>query len=389
MEDRFQQSEFNIIPVSQVRFEHLPKSVFVTNFRFHYCPICSQKLNRNYTYALKVNENEAVQTVGAYCHRCDAFFGDEHYLLNRFANNHFNEDVSLHKQYYLSNYVQYIKLLKNCKSLLYQFYLSGKNELKVFSIVFDINDVDESNNVLPYYTKRARKLIRASTNRDSVVNLSHNEYLIQRVRKPNGWQKNKSVYKDVYTHVKEREIMDFEVPEYDISQPVYVYYGTTACETTHHIKDYRGILKYNEKTVELYCEYCYECQEFFLKYKNYEKLLNKYGFFPLRIEMLFDDFPNNYFNRKEKSLLNIYGYNVNILNGLTARKRQEILAFLMDFEIMSKNEISNHLQMLIDTNGKQYNNRYAVLKWEEDNEFVLNYRLQEHPEIIIESLHRG
>lgn len=389
MEDRFHQRELNIIPVSKVRFEHLPQSVFVTNFRFHYCPICSHKLNRNYSYALRVNEKDAVKTVGAYCHQCNVFFGDEHLILNEFANNSFNKNVSLHKQFFLRNYAQYIKRLNNCNSLLYQFYLSGKNGLKVFSIVTDTNEVDESQGIITYDFKRARKLIRAYANRESIVNINHNYYLIQRVRKPDDWQKNKTIYNELYSHVKEREVVDFEVPEYDISQPVYVYYGTTACERTHHIKDYRGILKYNEKTVELYCDYCYECQEFFMKYKNYEKLLNNYGFFPLRIEFLFDDFPNNSFNRREKSLLYLYGYSVNGANGLTDRKRQEILAFLMDFEIMSKNEILNHLQMLIDTNGKQYKNRFAVLKWEEDKQFVLNYKLQEHPSILIESLHRG
>ena len=56
---------------------------------------------------------------------------------------------------------------------------------------------------------------------------------------------------------------------------------------------------------------------------------------------------------------------------------------------MLKNKILNHLQMLIDTNGKQYKNRFAVLKWEEDKQFVLNYKLQKHPSILIESLHRG
>lgn len=389
IEEYLKENKLTLVSVSRVRFEYLPKTIYVTNYRIEFCPICSKPLNRNFTNALKISEDECVKINGCFCKNCDAFFGTDYSLLHYLANNSFNDDITFNKKYYLDNYAQYSRILKESQSLLYQFYLSGERGMEVFSVVTDLNEVDESKSIIPYDTRRARVLLRAFYQKTSNVRINRQPYMIQKIKKPSNWESRREIYQDACKHVKEREMMDFEAPDIDASQIVSIYNGATPCERKHHIYDYRGILTVDNESIELYCEYCYECQKYFIKYKNYEKLLSKYGFFPLKLNVLFEDFSNGFFNRRDKSPLRLYGYCVNEEQGLSRQQRQKILAHLIDMKIMTKYEISNHLQMLIETNGKQYKNRYAVKKWREDNEFVNNYRSREHPKVEIKALVKG
>ena len=67
---------------------------------------------------------------------------------------------------------------------------------------------------------------------------------------------------------------------------------------------------------------------------------------------------------------------------------QKILSFIIDYNILSKQQVCNYLELFIKTNGKSENNKRALMKWQEDKEFVLNYRLKEHPVVKIGKLER-
>ena len=73
---------------------------------------------------------------------------------------------------------------------------------------------------------------------------------------------------------------------------------------------------------------------------------------------------------KPVSILAKYGYNVS--SSLSASKRQAILKMIMDQNIMSWNQIIEHLQFLMNMHSG-LGHVHAVELWNEDYEFVLDY----------------
>ena len=83
-----------------------------------------------------------------------------------------------------------------------------------------------------------------------------------------------------------------------------------------------------------------------------------------------------------------YGYNVNQTEGLSATRRQKILAVLIDKSILGKNEIISYLDFFISQH--QYHEKFwlAISKWETDREFVINYRLGEYHQYGVNAIYR-
>ncbi|MCC8074005.1 MAG: hypothetical protein LIO62_07770, partial [Clostridiales bacterium] len=81
-----------------------------------------------------------------------------------------------------------------------------------------------------------------------------------------------------------------------------------------------------------------------------------------------------------ESILKIYGYAVNKNDNLSSSKRQELLAEIIDLDIMSASRISNFLKLLINKN-KRY--PIAQVKWKEDKKFVENYKANQQRFLIV------
>ena len=61
---------------------------------------------------------------------------------------------------------------------------------------------------------------------------------------------------------------------------------------------------------------------------------------------------------------------------------------MIDYGIMEHRKILNHIEMLIKTNGQAEKNEIALAKWENDKQFVLNYKLTEKPLVKIGRIER-
>lgn len=75
---------------------------------------------------------------------------------------------------------------------------------------------------------------------------------------------------------------------------------------------------------------------------------------------------------RSQSFLNAYGYNVNQAEGLSDSYRHELLAEVIDLELMTQSAISNFLSWCISTSSGRY--LAAESKWECDRRFVNGYR---------------
>lgn len=76
----------------------------------------------------------------------------------------------------------------------------------------------------------------------------------------------------------------------------------------------------------------------------------------------------------DQSILMAYGYNVSQSENLSTRYRRELLAEIMDLEILTAEEIIRYLNFFIahHQSDKDY---YARFKWAEDVQFVLGYKI--------------
>lgn len=74
----------------------------------------------------------------------------------------------------------------------------------------------------------------------------------------------------------------------------------------------------------------------------------------------------------EKSILNMFGYEVNQMSSKSEQDRQKLLSILMDADLVQKEKILRHINWLI---GSRSSEKYytARLKWQADMEFVENY----------------
>ena len=75
------------------------------------------------------------------------------------------------------------------------------------------------------------------------------------------------------------------------------------------------------------------------------------------------------------SRLALYGYSVG-QKGLNDEERRKILAYVIDYQIMSKSKIISHLQGLISLRDKRTDADFscAINKWQKDIIFVNEYR---------------
>lgn len=90
----------------------------------------------------------------------------------------------------------------------------------------------------------------------------------------------------------------------------------------------------------------------------------------------------------KKSILMQYGYSVSQQENLSSRRRQKILAILVDNDVMSKSEIISYLDFFI--NQRQYQPRFdiAISKWEEDRNFISIYHTGYYDSYVVKSIHR-
>lgn len=90
----------------------------------------------------------------------------------------------------------------------------------------------------------------------------------------------------------------------------------------------------------------------------------------------------------QESILMQYGYNTNQNEGLSATRRQKILAVLIDKKILGKSEIISYLDFFISQH--QYSSKYqvAISKWEADREFVEHYRMGEYHQYGVNAIYR-
>ena len=75
-----------------------------------------------------------------------------------------------------------------------------------------------------------------------------------------------------------------------------------------------------------------------------------------------------------ESILMQYGYSVSATVDLSDKERHMILAALVDKGIVSKTGILSYLDFFISQRSRQTRYESAIAKWNNDKQFVMNYK---------------
>ncbi len=165
--------------------------------------------------------------------------------------------------------------------------------------------------------------------------------------------------------------------------------------SNHHVKNIDAAVKIlnhkdEERLVKISAGYCEECNIYFIMESTYQSLKNK-GIILCRITDEKTYMKNSYVNGMllaQESILMQYGYNVSQSEGLSATRRQKILAVIIDNNILSRSEIISYLDFFISQRQYQSKFELAVSKWEADREFVESYCWGEYARYGINGIYR-
>lgn len=163
---------------------------------------------------------------------------------------------------------------------------------------------------------------------------------------------------------------------------------------THSILPYIGIIKLltsNSEIInyQIYTGYCRDCDRYYIFERDYEEML-KAG---TPLCNIFDkdnlQSKNNIpFRYKSQSVLNAMGYTVDKNVDLSSDRRHEILIEALQKNFFSIHDLLDFLNWLVATRKTQKKYASAVEKWNEDINFIENYKKSERKTVYISSIHK-
>lgn len=115
---------------------------------------------------------------------------------------------------------------------------------------------------------------------------------------------------------------------------------------------------------------------YFINDATYSRIRQQHGlpYMRLRTAVIEGGHSWNFSGLKRNSELNLLGYSVSSSYGLTTHERQNLLSEIIDSGILTKHEIMNHLEWLINTRTGQDHMDNAVADWKADLIFVSKYQ---------------
>jgi len=185
-------------------------------------------------------------------------------------------------------------------------------------------------------------------------------------------------------------IVDF-TPE-NGPKPIYLYYGNVSCIRKAHVMESVTAnvpSLYSEKLYKLNVTYCKNCDMYFIYHGSYWDYVEKYGSFilkPIHLPSRGDVFDteffegDRYFNLKESSDLSDYGYSAKA--GIPEVERQKVLVSIIEFGLMKKHEIINHLHTINDMNMNNSQHSAANRRRRDDIRFLNDYELNRQRQIF-------
>ena len=170
---------------------------------------------------------------------------------------------------------------------------------------------------------------------------------------------------------------------------LYIHKGNIICEREHHdivSVTARVPVVNNSGIIEINVNYCRDCDKCFINNNLYEHYRTNSNLPAIRFARTSENgtFPDGFStNWSDESPLHLLGYNVSQADGFSDAYRQNLLARIMDYGAMTKQEIGSYLTFFISRAENQANMKTAISKWERDLQFVENYKINRQPKVKV------
>ena len=250
-----------------------------------------------------------------------------------------------------NNYLK--KLFKKIKTAVMVIQVECKGENIFYTIVNNKADRDETKNVFHYSDIKSRKLLTAYYKEDSSICDFIDGNSIRIVSE---------FHKDI----------DFILPKELMIKPGGgMFYGNN-----YYGKESVDLLLFSPRT-KIYeilrSTYDQDCDYYYTDITIFRKWVAMYGNPGVRLVFERRIGYGDWNDLNNQSILKGYGYSVSQEDNLSSKERQELLAEMVDLEIISVPSIVRMLQFFINSHplDKDY---YARTKWVNDLEFIQGYK---------------
>ena len=200
-------------------------------------------------------------------------------------------------------------------------------------------------------------------------------------------------------YINSFDILDFRDDYADEIEPVLSLYdvivlnNTLACDLNHKIYDITVALPVlNENgdinNITVLASYCEDCNRYTIT-KDVFNNIN--GVLMCQVidktSTYTDVIESDIEIDQHESLLYRYGYNVKTSKNLSTKQRHIIIASLVESGIMTRNQISDHLTMLINRGEKIESWKDATDKWKQDRYYIQSYKTYNLPSVTVSYTH--
>lgn len=198
-------------------------------------------------------------------------------------------------------------------------------------------------------------------------------------------------------YINSFDILDFRDDYADEVEPVLSLYdvivlsNTLNCNLNHDVYDITVTLPVLDENgdinnITVLASYCKDCDRYIITKDIFNNIDGV-----LMCEVIDKTYTiNNSDDDTEidqhESLLYRYGYNVKTSVNLSTKQRHIILASLVESGIMTRNQISDHLTMLINRGEKIDSWKDATDKWKQDRYYVQDYKTYNLPSVIADRI---
>ena len=173
----------------------------------------------------------------------------------------------------------------------------------------------------------------------------------------------------------------------------------------HHVQDIQAVVTTISRQgtvsrITVPAGYCPDCNTYFIMDSVYQRI--KHCGVPIcrtMDEKAYTSGPSDegdadspYANLAQESVLRQFGYTVNQAEDLPAVQRRNILAAIVDYEVLTKNDIISYLEYFINNSKNQRNKdgslRFAVAlsRWREDKDWISSYKMGSFKEVAIKRI---
>lgn len=367
---------FEIVKSTDTNTKSAIKEIFIANYSLRKCPHCQSKLIE-YKNIIPISDSEYAKIPGKNCvnNNCNSFFVNEYSKIQKLlSDNTFAYEYQLRLDYYCPGYEKFSRLFKSLQSSILMLVLKPKDasDFKYYIITSDKKEEAKSSNVLHYSRDLARELLTAyyivDKHYETVIegkpyqiikvfpeyndeNCKRNSFIVDRVF----LQKNGGYRTDL-------KIDEYEEPEQEIVD-VLLY------------SPYTKRFEIARATFVIF-------EGFFMDASIYRNFIHKFGNPKIELDTnkQYAGSSDYFRNLRTESFLYEYGYNVNATNKLSAKERQYRLCEIVDLQHMSVGEIVTHIDWCIRQHIKK--DKLACKKWQEDKEFIMNYKVNPNRFII-------